>query len=106
MSLERWAHLAYALVTVTLARGTVVFLLALPVTALARRLPSEARHLIWRGVILSFVLIPLAWSLLPALKIGPRIQLELAAANRLLAAPALARSDYLHFVAGHRSTPR
>ena len=50
----------------------------------------------------SFLLIPLAWLRLPAVRIGPWIQLESAAANRLLAAPVLSRAEYLRFAGGAR----
>ena len=48
MSLERWLHLLPAALMVALARGLVLFLAAYAVTALVKRLSSEARHLIGR----------------------------------------------------------
>jgi len=50
----------------------------------------------------SFLLIPLAWLRLPAVRIGPWIQLESVAANRLLAALVLSRAEYLRFAGGAR----
>lgn len=58
---EPLANLLGAAVSLTLARGTIVFGAALAVTAAARKLHSEIRHLVWLGVIASFLLVPLAW---------------------------------------------
>jgi len=91
---------------VTLVRGTIVFLLAFAATALARKLSSEARHLIWLGVIAGFLLLPLAWLALPALRVGGWIRLEAAAAHRTVVAPLLARQEYLRFADGAREYGR
>jgi hypothetical protein len=48
----------------------VQLLAAFAATTLVRRLSSEARHLIWLGVIAAFLLIPLAWLAAPAVRIG------------------------------------
>ena len=77
---ERWLHLAGALLAVTLVRGLAVFIAALAVTSLMRRLTSESRNVIWLGVILAFLLIPLVWLLFPGVQVGVRIPLEPAAA--------------------------
>ena len=94
MIFERCLHLVGALLAVTLVRGLAVFLAAFAVMSLVKRLGSETRHVIWLGVITSFVLIPLAWLALPAVRIGAGILLEPAAPYRLAAAPALSRADY------------
>ena len=98
MIVERWLHLAGALLAVTLVRGMAVFLLALAVTTLAKKLSGETRHLIWLGVIASFVLIPLAWLLMPAIRIGGRIALAPAVPLRLAAAPVLSAGEYVRLV--------
>ena len=93
--LARWLHLADALLAVTLVRGLAVFLVALAVTSLVKKLSSETRHVIWLGVIIGFLLVPLAWLELPAIRIGARILLEPAAPYRLAVAPVLSRGDYV-----------
>ena len=45
--MERWAHPLGALLTTVLVRGLILFATAYAVTSLARRLSSEARHLVW-----------------------------------------------------------
>ncbi len=98
MNLELWLHLAGALLAVTLVRGMAVFLAALAVTGLVRRLSAETRHLIWLGVITGFLLIPLAWLLLPPIRIGAAIALGPAAPLRLAAAPVLSAGEYARLV--------
>ncbi len=98
MNLELWLHLAGALLAVTLVRGLAVFLVAWAVTRLARKLAGETRHLIWLGVIASFLLIPLAWLLLPPIHIGAVIPLAPAAPLRLAAAPVLSGGQYARLV--------
>jgi beta-lactamase regulating signal transducer with metallopeptidase domain len=83
-----------ALFSVAIVRGTLIFCVAFAVTTLARKLPSEARHLIWLGVIAGFVLIPLAWLALPSLPVDLGIPRGSTADWRLLAAPALSRAEY------------
>jgi beta-lactamase regulating signal transducer with metallopeptidase domain len=95
MNCERLARLLAGALTVALARGTIAFLLALGATGLARKLPSQARHLIWLGAVASFLLIPLAWLALPAVRVGGWIRMEAAAARGVLAAPVLARREYM-----------
>lgn len=95
MILERLFHLSSAVLAVTLMRGLAVLAAAYAVTALARNLSSEARHMIWLGVIGSFLLIPLAWLLLPPLRIGAGIAVEPASVFRLAAAPVLSRGEYV-----------
>jgi beta-lactamase regulating signal transducer with metallopeptidase domain len=68
------------------------------VTTLARNLSSEAKHLIWMGVIASFLLIPLAWLLLPPLRLGAGIAVEPGSTLRLAAAPVLSRGEYVQLV--------
>jgi len=96
--LEGWLHLVGALLAVTLVRGLAVFLVALAVTSLARKLAGETRHLIWLGVIGSFLLIPLAWLLLPAIRIGARIPPVPTVPLRLAAAPMLSAREYVRLV--------
>ena len=98
MICERWAQLLGAALVVTLVRGLALFLAACAVTALVRRLSSEARHLIWLGVIAAFLLIPLAWLALPAVHVGARIPLAPAAPYRLLAAPLLSAGEYAQVI--------
>jgi bla regulator protein blaR1 len=100
MIFARVLHLAGAALTVTLVRGLVVFLAALAVTSLWRKLSAESRHLVWLGVIAGFLLIPLAWLALPAVHIGVRIPILPAAANQLAAAPALSYAQYAQLVDG------
>jgi hypothetical protein len=83
-----------------LVRGMAVFLAALAVTGLVRRLCTETRHLIWLGAIASFLLIPLAWLLLPPIRIGAVISLEPAAPLKLAAAPALSAGEYGRLAGG------
>jgi beta-lactamase regulating signal transducer with metallopeptidase domain len=94
MILARWLHLAGPLLLVTLGRGSAAFLAALAVVVLAKKLSSETRHLVWLGVIVGFLLIPAAWTMLPAVRIGSRIPLPPSAPLRLAAAPVLSRADY------------
>ena len=98
MILERLFHLSSAVLAVTLLRGLAVLAAGFAVTALARNLSSEIRHMIWLGVIGSFILIPLTWLLLPPLRIGAWIPVEPASAFRLAAAPVLSRSEYVLLV--------
>jgi len=95
---ERWLHLLGAVLAVTLVRGAAVFLVALAVTGLAKRLAGETRHLIWLGVIGSFLLIPLAWLLLPTIRIAAGIALEPSAPLRVAAAPVLCVGEYARLV--------
>jgi len=89
---ESVTHLIAAAASVTLVRGTLVFLAAVAVSALVKKLSGEIRHLVWLGVVASFLLIPLAWLALPSIDLGiPRAQ---AANLGLAAAPALSRVEY------------
>jgi beta-lactamase regulating signal transducer with metallopeptidase domain len=94
MMLERLFHLSSAVLAVALLRGLAVLAAGYAVTALAKRLSSEAKHLIWLGVIASFLLIPLAWLLLPPLRLGAGIAVEPGSALRLAAAPMMSGKDY------------
>jgi beta-lactamase regulating signal transducer with metallopeptidase domain len=98
LSAGNWYDLLGALLAATVVRGMTVFLTALAVTVLARRWSSEARHLVWLGVIASFVLIPLAWLLLPSIRIGVVIRAAQAAPVRLAAAPLLCAGEYARLV--------
>jgi beta-lactamase regulating signal transducer with metallopeptidase domain len=98
MILERLFHLSSAVLMVALMRGLAVLAAGYAVTALAKNLSSETRHMIWLGVIGSFILIPLTWLLLPPLRIGAWIPVEPASAFRLAAAPVLSRSEYVRLV--------
>jgi hypothetical protein len=98
MILERLFHLSSALLAVALLRGLAVLAAGYAVTALARNLSSEARHMIWLGVIASFILIPLAWLLLPQLRLGAGIPIEPASVYRLAAGQVLSRSEYVRLV--------
>jgi beta-lactamase regulating signal transducer with metallopeptidase domain len=98
MILERWLNLLGAALAVTLVRGLVVFLVAFAVMGWCRKLSAEVRHLVWLGVIASFVLIPLAWLALPAIQIGARIPLMPMAPYRLAAAPVLSAGEYVQLV--------
>ncbi len=94
MILERLFHLSSALLAVALLRGLAVLAAGYAVTALAKNLASEAKHLIWLGVITSFLLIPLAWLLMPPLRLGAGIAVEPGSTLRLAAAPVLSGRDY------------
>lgn len=86
------------LLAVLAARGLLVFLAAYAVTALARGLSSEARHLIWLGVIGSFAVFPLAWLMLPPLEVAawiPRLPLEPGGAYGIGLAPVISHDEYL-----------
>ena len=98
MILERLFHLSSAVLAVTVLRGLAVLAAGYSVTALVKNLSSETRHLIWLGVIASFILIPLTWLLLPPLRIGAWIPVQPASAFRLAAAPMLSRSEYVLLV--------
>ncbi len=87
-----------ALLSVAMVRGTLVFCAAFVVASLAKRLPTEARHLLWLGVIAGFVLIPLAWLVLPSLPVDLGIPRGRAADWRLVAAPALSRAEYTRVI--------
>ncbi|MGA2766240.1 MAG: M56 family metallopeptidase [Spirochaetia bacterium] len=93
---ESLGHLLSAMASVTLVRGTLVFCAACAVMAVAKRLSSEVRHLVWVGVVASFLLIPLAWLVLPAVDVG--IPRGPAAHLGLAAAPALSRVEYARVV--------
>ena len=97
-----WMNLLEGALTVSLVRGTIVFLLGFAATTLARRLSSQTRHVIWLGVVASFLLLPLSWLALPALRIEGWIRLEAAAAHRVVAVPLLARQEYARFAEGAR----
>jgi beta-lactamase regulating signal transducer with metallopeptidase domain len=94
MILERLVHLLSALLTVNLVRGLAVFAVAYAITTVVRGLSPVTRHMIWFVVILSFLLLPLAWLTLPAVQVGVRIPVEPGSAFRLAAAPALSKHDY------------
>ncbi len=98
MSLGRLLHLLGAALVVAMARGLLPLLAAFFVTALVKRLSSEARHLIWLGVIVSFLLIPLSWLALPALRVSLPVPLPPAAGHLLFAAPLLSFRDYSQVV--------
>jgi len=98
VTLEPVAQLLAGLVSVTLARGIVVFAAAWTVTRFARKLPGGARHLVWLGAIASFVLIPLAWFALPGLHVGSSIPRGQAAVWRLAVAPVLSRIEYTNVI--------
>ncbi len=102
MNFERWVNLLQGALAVSLVRGTAAFLLAFAATTLARKLAGQARHLIWLAGVASFLLLPLSWLALPALRVVGWIRLEQAAAHRVAAVPLLARQDYLRFVEGAR----
>jgi beta-lactamase regulating signal transducer with metallopeptidase domain len=98
MMLERLFHLSSAVLAVALLRGLAVLAVGYAVTALARNMSSETRHLIWLGVIGSFLLIPLAWLLLPPLRLGAGFVVEPGSTLRLAAAPVLSRGEYVGLV--------
>jgi hypothetical protein len=95
---EGTAQFLGPLLSVAIVRGTLVFCAAYAVASLAKRLPAEARHLLWLGVIAGFVLIPLAWIVLPSLPVDLGIPRGRAADWRLLAAPALSRGEYTRVI--------
>lgn len=92
--LELWLHLLAAVLAVTLARGLIVFLVAWCLTQVAKKMPGEFRYAVWMGVIGGFVLIPLAWLLLPPIRLNAWIRIQPASSYRLAAAVVLSRSDY------------
>lgn len=102
---EELASLLGSAASVALVRGTIVFFAALTVISLARKLPVEARHILWLGVIASFLLIPLAWLALPALQVGPGIPRGEAADWQLAAAPALSRVELTQLIERTRIEP-
>lgn len=87
-----------ALLAVVLVRGLAVFAAAYAVTPLARSLSSETKHLICLGVIISFLLIPLAWMALPSVRLGSWVPVEPLSRYRLAAAPALSRAEYMRLI--------
>jgi len=95
---EGLAHLLGAVASVAIVRGSLVFCIAYAATSFAKRLPSAARHLVWLGVIGSFVLIPLAWLVLPTMTIGSGFPRGSAADWRLAIAPALSRVEYTQVI--------
>lgn len=91
-------NLLGAIVSVTLVRGSLVFVAACTVLALAKKLSGESRHLVWLGVTASFIFIPLAWLLLPAFHVGSLIPRGPAADWGIAAAPALSRAEYAQLI--------
>jgi beta-lactamase regulating signal transducer with metallopeptidase domain len=87
-----------ALATVTVVRGALVFVAAYAVVTLGRRLRPEARHIVWFAVLAGFLLIPLAWLVLPAVHVGPWIPRAPAADLGVAAAPALSRAEYARLI--------
>jgi beta-lactamase regulating signal transducer with metallopeptidase domain len=106
MDFERWLSLLEGALAVALIRGAVVYLLAVAATALGMRLSSQARHLIWLGVVASFLLLPLCWLALPALRVGGWVRPEAAATYGIAAAPLIAREEYVRFAHGAREGAR
>lgn len=106
MNFERWVNLLEGALAVALVRGTIVFLLAFAATSLARKPSCQTRHLVWLGVVASFLLLPLAWLVLPALRVGGWIQIEEAAAHRIVAVAILTRQEYVRFADGAREYAR
>lgn len=95
---ERIVQLLGAVVTVTFVRGSLLFVAASAATLLARRLAVEARHLVWAGVMAGFLLIPLAWLVVPGLHIGSWIPRGPASDWGIAAAPALSRPEYARLI--------
>jgi beta-lactamase regulating signal transducer with metallopeptidase domain len=98
MVIDRVLQVLGALLAASLVRGLVVLAVAFTVTALAKRLSPEARHLVWFAAILAFILIPLAWIALPPLPIGVPIAVQPSSDYRLATAPVLAGSEYARLV--------
>ena len=69
MPIDRVLQLLGALLAASLVRGLAVLAAAFAVTALAKRLSLESRHLVWFVALAVFLLIPLAWLALPPLPI-------------------------------------
>jgi beta-lactamase regulating signal transducer with metallopeptidase domain len=100
MDFERWVRLLEGALAVALVRGTIVYLLAFAANSLGRKLSSQTRHLIWLGVIAAFLLLPLCWLTLPALRVGGWIRLEKAASHWVATVPLLARQEYMRLADG------
>ncbi len=91
-------NLLWAALAAGLMRGMALFLFAAAITGLWKRLPSEARHLVWLSVIFSFLLLPLAWLAFPTVALGPRFPVQAGTAFRLATAPVLSRNAYAGLV--------
>jgi beta-lactamase regulating signal transducer with metallopeptidase domain len=98
VAVDRIVLLLGALLAATLVRGLAVLAAAFAVTALARKLSRESRHLVWFAAIAAFLLIPPAWFALPPLRIGAPIPVQPASEYRLAAAPVLAGAEYARLV--------
>lgn len=98
MTLYRWIHLLGAVLAVNLVKGLPVVAAAFVIMHLVKRMNSETRHLIWFWVICSFVLLPLAWFLVPPVQVGAVIPEESATAYRVAVSPVLSREAYVELV--------
>ena len=98
MAVDRILQLLGALLAATLVRGLAVLAAAFAVTALARKLSRESRHLVWFAAIAAFLLIPPAWFALPPVRIGARIPVQPASEYRLAAAPVISGAEYARLV--------
>jgi beta-lactamase regulating signal transducer with metallopeptidase domain len=94
-----WLNFMWAPLAAGLTRGTALFLFAAALTGLWKGLASEARHIVWLGVVCSFLLVPLAWLSLTSFALGPHIPVQPGAAYRLAVAPVLSRDAYAGLVA-------
>ncbi|HSV93473.1 MAG TPA: M56 family metallopeptidase, partial [Desulfobacterales bacterium] len=98
MPIDRVLQLLGALLAASLVRGLAVLAAAFAVTALAKRLSRESRHLVWFVALAVFLLIPLAWLALPPLPIDGGIPVPAASRYRFATAPVLSGSEYARLV--------
>ena len=89
------AHLLWALLAVNIIKGLAIFLIAFAITRLAKRISPEHKHLIWFTVIISFVVLPVLWFLLPAFQNRMQVTPGISEAWRLTTAPFISRDLYM-----------
>ena len=98
MAIDRVLQLLGALLAASLVRGLAVLGVAFGVTALVRQLSRESRHLAWFAALAVFLLIPLAWLVLPPLPVDGTIPVQPSSGYRLATAPVLSGSEYARLV--------
>jgi beta-lactamase regulating signal transducer with metallopeptidase domain len=98
MPIDRVLQLLGALLAASLARGLAVLAAAFAVTTVVKRFSRESRHLVWFVTLAVFLLIPLAWLLLPPLPIDGVIPVQPGSGYRLATAPVLSGTEYARLV--------
>jgi 4-amino-4-deoxy-L-arabinose transferase-like glycosyltransferase len=85
----------FAIVMTTAAKGFIVFLLTSLVILAVRRLSANQKHIIWFLIIVSFIVIPISWLILPSLNLNIPVPAEQSEALRVVTTPLMSRDEYI-----------